>query len=79
MIEHLPNSSKQELAKALKEVSQACTYYTRCLLCEIEGWGRYDPGAVRAAAARYAQALEDVAEITGDEVPPLGLFAEAAR
>jgi hypothetical protein len=74
MVEHLPDDSKKELVKALKEVAARSRRYCRCLAVQIDGFGRFDPQATRSAAEQYRRAIEIAAEITSDEVAPAGLF-----
>lgn len=79
MVEHLPDTAKEELSEALAAVKKAATAYQNCLLCQIHGFGRFDPQATRTAADRYNRALSVVQEVTSDTVPPVGLFRDEER
>lgn len=79
MVEHLPDDAKIALAKALAEVKKRGGRLQKCLLCQLEGFGRYDAHATRAAWEEYQSALEQAGEIVSDEVKPAGLFVDTDR
>jgi hypothetical protein len=79
VVEHLPDTAKEELIEALGVVKKTAGHYQRCLGVQIRAEGRFDPQATRAAADRYRRALSVVEEITSDSVPPAGLFRDEER
>lgn len=71
----IPDDSKTLLCKKL-QAAEACSRRLRkCLLCQLDGIGRYDQSAVNGAHEEYLGALEEAAAITGDELPEAGLFS----
>jgi hypothetical protein len=73
-VNELPNAAKEELAEALGEITKAAGKWKKCLMCEIDGVGRFDLTATKFAEGAFRRALATVEEITGDEVAPRGLL-----
>ena len=70
----LLNDGKRALADELKRVEAASRKWRACLLVEINGIGRLDVHAVRAAEEEFESAAEAAREVYADEVATVGLL-----
>jgi hypothetical protein len=76
MIDTLLDDAKVAMAKKLQEVEAKSRHVRKCLLVELEGYGRFNAHAVRAAWEAYQGAIEAAAEIPSAEVKASGLFVD---
>lgn len=74
--DRLLNDGKRALCDELKRVEAASRKWRSCLLVEVNGIGRLDPHAVRAAEEEFESAAEAAREVYADGVPALGLLGE---
>jgi hypothetical protein len=71
---NLLNDGKRALCDQLKTMEAASRKWRRCLLVEVEGFGRFDPHACRAAQEEFESAAESARLVYGGEVPAQGLL-----